>query len=132
MKDAVAILIEKDGKFLFVQRPPGDLFEGYWSPPTGKVDPGESQYQTVVREAMEELGLPVIPVRKVWESITTKRNFILHWWTVRPLSLDISLNREELSGYAWVEPLKLRSLGRVFESHVYFFENLDKYIKGVV
>lgn len=128
MKDAVAILIEKDGKYLFVQRPPGDLFEGYWSPPTGKVEPGEGQYQTVVREAMEELGLPVIPVKKVWESVTSKRNFILHWWTVRPLSFDIRLNREELSGYTWIEPSKLRSLGKIFESHVHFFENINKYI----
>ncbi|MFZ5632890.1 MAG: NUDIX domain-containing protein [Bacillota bacterium] len=128
MKDAVAILIEKDGRYLFVQRPPGDLFAGYWSPPTGKVEPGESQYQAVVREAMEELGISVIPLKKVWESVTVKRAFILHWWTAKPLSLDISLNREELSGYTWIEPSRMKSLGKVFESHVHFFENLDKFI----
>ncbi len=128
MKDAVAILIEKNGKYLFVRRPPGDLYEGYWSPPTGKVEPGESQRQAVVREAMEELGLTVVPEKKVWESVTTLRNFILHWWTVRPLSYEIRLNRAELSGFAWVDPSRIRSLGKVFDSHVHFFENLDQYI----
>lgn len=130
MKDAVAILIENDGCYLFVQRPPGDLFAGYWSPPTGKVEPDETQYQTVVREAMEELGIPVVPVKKVWESVTVQSNFILHWWTAIPLSLDISLNSDELSDYTWVEPSKLPVLGKVFESHVYFFKNLEKYLRG--
>ncbi|MCL6478038.1 MAG: NUDIX domain-containing protein [Peptococcaceae bacterium] len=128
MKDAVAILIEKNGCYLFVQRPPGDLFAGYWSPPTGKVEPGEGQRQAVVREAMEELGISVIPLKKVWESVTVKKSFILHWWTTKPISLDISLNREELSGYTWIEPSGIRSLGKVFESHVRFFENIDQYI----
>lgn len=128
LRDAVAILVEKDGKYLFVQRPPGDLFEGYWSPPTGKVEPGESPAQAVVREAMEELGLVVTPVKKVWESVTSKRNFLLHWWTVKALSHDIILNRDELSGYTWVYPSEIKSLGKIFESHLHLFENLDRYI----
>jgi len=129
LKDAVAILIEKDGKYLFVQRPPGDMFAGYWSPPTGKVEPGESQPQAVARESMEELGLVVVPGKKVWESVTTLGNFILHWWTARPLSLDINLNTAELSGITWICPREIRSLGKVFDSHVHFFENIEKYIE---
>ncbi|MCL6611716.1 MAG: NUDIX domain-containing protein [Peptococcaceae bacterium] len=128
MKDAVAILIEWEGRYLFVQRPPGDLFEGYWSPPTGKVEPGESQRQAVAREAMEELGLPVIPEKKVWESVTTHRNFVLHWWTAKPLSREIRINENEVSGYAWIYPSEIRSLGKVFDSHAHFFENLKKYL----
>lgn len=128
MKDAVAILIEKDGKYLFVQRPPGDLYQGYWSPPTGKMEPGETQPQTVRREAMEELGIAVLPLQKVWESVTTLKNFVLHWWTVKPLSYEITLNREELSGFTWIEPAEVSSLGKVFESHVHFFNNLNRYL----
>lgn len=128
MKNAVAILIEKDGRYLFVERPPGDLYEGYWSPPTGKVEPGEGQEQTVVREAMEELGLPVKPVKKVWESITSTGEFLLHWWQAEPLSLDIRLNKEEVARCDWVYPRNIRELGKVFDSHAHFFENLDKYL----
>ncbi len=128
LKDAVAILIKKDGKYLFVQRPPGDPFEGYWSPPTGKVEPGESQYQAVVRESMEELGLAVTPLGKVWESVTSKGDFKLHWWTVTPHSFAIKINRHELSGYTWVDPSNTMSLGKVFDSHVYFFDNISKFV----
>lgn len=127
MKEAVAIIIEKDGQYLFVQRPPGDLYEGYWSPPTGKVEPGEEQEQTVVREAMEELGISVRPVRKVWESITSTGEFILHWWQALPLSLEIRINKGEVEQYAWVDPRNMRALGRVFDSHAHFFENIDAY-----
>ena len=129
LKDAVAILIEKEGRYLFVQRPSGDLFEGYWSPPTGKTEPGERQDQTVVREAMEELGLTVIPLKKVWESITSTREFTLHWWTAKSLSFDITPHREEIAGYQWVYPNEMRYLGKIFDSHVHFFENIDCYIK---
>jgi 8-oxo-dGTP pyrophosphatase MutT (NUDIX family) len=128
MKDAVAILIENEGKYLFVQRPPGDLYQGYWSPPTGKVEPGESQAQTVAREAMEELGLPVEPGSKVWESVTTTGQFRLHWWTARPLSLDIKPDPVEISGVTWIKPGEIRSLGNVFDAHVYFFENINLFI----
>jgi 8-oxo-dGTP pyrophosphatase MutT (NUDIX family) len=128
MKHAVAILIEKDRRYLFVQRPPGDPFEGYWGPPTGKVEPGENQEQTVTREAMEELGIPVRPLKKVWECITTTGEYILHWWTVQPLCFDIKLNKKELNGYTWTEPENFTSLGKVLEKHVFFFNNLKKYI----
>lgn len=129
MKDAVAILLEWEGKYLFVQRPPGDLYEGYWSPPTGKVEPCENQEETVVREALEELGLPVRPVKKVWESVTSTKEFILHWWQAVPLSLDIRISKDEIAQYTWVAPGNIRSLGKVFDSHVHFFENIGSYIE---
>lgn len=128
MKDAVAILIERDGKYLFVRRPSGDLFEGYWSPPTGKVEPGEIQSRTVAREALEELGLEVAPVKKVWQCVTTTGAFVLHWWTAKPLTFDLKINREEVSAYAWVAPSDIRSLGKVFDRHLYFFDNITRYI----
>lgn len=92
------------------------------------MEPGEVQEQTVVREAMEELGLPVNPVKKVWESVTSTGEFILHWWQAHPLSLDIKLNEEEVVQYAWVDPRNIRALGKVFDSHVHFFENIDRHL----
>ncbi|HBV99513.1 MAG: hypothetical protein JL50_13575 [Peptococcaceae bacterium BICA1-7] len=128
MRDAVAILIENSGRYLFIQRPPGDLYQGYWSPPTGKVEPGESQAAAVAREAMEELGLPVEPGKKVWESVTTTGQFRLHWWTARPLSLEITPDPSEVSGFTWVSPADIRSLGSIFEAHLYFFENIGLFL----
>ena len=42
-------------------------FKGYWALPGGRVDPGETVKQTIVREVKEETGLDVLVVRKIGE-----------------------------------------------------------------
>ena len=42
-------------------------FKGYWALPGGRVDPGETVEQTIVREVKEETGLDVAVLRKIGE-----------------------------------------------------------------
>ncbi len=56
---AVAVLQRPDGQVLWCQRPPGKPYAGYWEFPGGKVEPGESVWQALVREIQEELGLVI-------------------------------------------------------------------------
>lgn len=58
VKEAVCCLIEKDGKFLSVTRKDDHT---KWGLPGGKVDPGETSKQAVVREVFEETGLVLHP-----------------------------------------------------------------------
>ena len=60
MEVAVAVLQKSDGSFLLAQRPQGKVYAGYWEFPGGKVEPGESVQQALVRELHEELGIKVI------------------------------------------------------------------------
>lgn len=54
----VAALIESEpGRFLVQQRLPGKSRPLLWEFPGGKVEPGESDAQALVREAREELGV---------------------------------------------------------------------------
>ncbi len=53
----VAAVIEAKGSWLAVQRPPGKPYAGFLEFPGGKVDPGESLEQALVRELREELGV---------------------------------------------------------------------------
>lgn len=50
----VAAIIRHEGKILATQRGYGDL-EGGWEFPGGKVEPGETPEQAIVREIREEL-----------------------------------------------------------------------------
>lgn len=54
---AVGVLVQPDGRFLLTTRPPGKAYAGHWEFPGGKVEPGETVVQALVRELHEELGI---------------------------------------------------------------------------
>jgi 8-oxo-dGTP diphosphatase len=54
---AACALVDTDGRVLLSQRPPGKQMAGLWEFPGGKVEPGETAEETVVRELAEELGI---------------------------------------------------------------------------
>jgi 8-oxo-dGTP diphosphatase len=67
-KTATAIIPFPDGKILLVKRDTIP-FKGYWALPGGRMDPGESVEQTVIREVKEETGLDAAIVCKVGEYV---------------------------------------------------------------
>jgi len=50
-------LVDADGRVLLSQRPPGKSLAGLWEFPGGKVEPGETPEQTLIRELREEIGV---------------------------------------------------------------------------
>ena len=56
--DVVAAIIVQDGKILGTQRGHGE-FAGQWEFPGGKIEPGETPEEAVVREIEEELSATV-------------------------------------------------------------------------
>ncbi len=56
---SVAVLQRPDGSFLLAQRPAGKIWAGYWEFPGGKVEPGETAREALLRELREELGITV-------------------------------------------------------------------------
>lgn len=54
---AAVALIDRDGRVLLAQRPPGKPLAGLWEFPGGKVEPGETPEAALIRELHEELGI---------------------------------------------------------------------------
>lgn len=55
----VAAEIERDGKFLITQRRPTASLPLLWEFPSGKVEPGETDAEALIREISEEMDIEI-------------------------------------------------------------------------
>jgi 8-oxo-dGTP diphosphatase len=58
---AACALVDADNRVLLAQRPQGKSLAGLWEFPGGKIEPGETPEECLVRELDEELGLRTKP-----------------------------------------------------------------------
>ncbi|MGC5039229.1 MULTISPECIES: NUDIX domain-containing protein [unclassified Streptomyces] len=123
-REAVVAVLLRGGRLLAIRRGPGVARPGYWQPLSGKVEPGETQEQAVVREVREEVGLTVVPLRKVWESETDDLRFRLHWWTARADTGEVVPDPVEVADTRWVTPEEFLALDPVFDGDRAFFERI--------
>ena len=65
-------LIDPDGRVLIAQRPEGKAMAGLWEFPGGKVEPGETPEEALIREMQEELGIDT------WASCLAPLTFASH------------------------------------------------------
>jgi 8-oxo-dGTP diphosphatase len=79
---AVGILVRDDGAFLLAQRPVGKPMAGYWEFPGGKLEPGETVLDALVREFDEELSVAVHAASSWVQRVVTYPHATvrLHFW----------------------------------------------------
>lgn len=56
---AACVLIDSQGRMLIARRPEGRAMAGLWEFPGGKLEPGESPEEALIRELQEELGVDI-------------------------------------------------------------------------
>ncbi|TCC37394.1 NUDIX hydrolase [Kribbella capetownensis] len=123
-REAIVAVVRRCERVLVIQRGPAARLPGYWAPLSGKLDPGETQAEALVREVREEVGLKVTPIAKVWESQTEDAAFILHWWTAEPEEGDLVTHPGEVSDARWVTACEFSQLQPIFSSDRVFFEQV--------
>jgi 8-oxo-dGTP pyrophosphatase MutT (NUDIX family) len=128
MRDAVAIVIKKGDRFLLIKRAKIDAAVDYWCPITGEVEHGETQEQAVVREAHEEMGFRVKPLRRVWECFTADKHYRLHWWHVQLLDDTVVINPDEVKDYRWVDYDEMKNIDKMFEADLRFFREVAPHL----
>lgn len=103
-------LVDADGRVLIAQRPEGKQLAGLWEFPGGKVEPGETPEETLVRELQEELGIET----KI--ACLAPLTFASHSYDDFNLLMPLYVCRRfwgipqplEAQALKWVKPKKLR------------------------
>lgn len=108
-----AAVVAHRGRVLLVRRSETERFlPRVWGVPCGKLEPGESPRDGVLRELKEETGLLGHVVRKVGESsfVSEYRGHEVKNWQdnflVRPLSFDVTLPHPD-QDHRWLTPGEL-------------------------
>ena len=65
MSSSVACIIYKNGKVLIAHRNPTGDMGNRWEFPGGKVDEGETDEISIIREMSEEFGVKAVPGKKI-------------------------------------------------------------------
>lgn len=120
-REAVVAVIIHGRDVLLIRRSLGVPEPGYWAPPSGNIEPGESQEAAVIREVREEVGLTVRPVVKLWESISSSGTRTLHWWRAEHVDGTLALNRREVADARWVDLAEIDAVEPLFPVDRAFF-----------
>ncbi len=103
-------LVDADGRVLLARRPEGKDMAGLWEFPGGKVHPGESPEEALIRELEEELGIVVKPA--CLAPLTFASHAYAHFHLLMPLYICRKwqgfVQAREGQTLKWVKPQALR------------------------
>lgn len=105
----VAAILQKEGRIFATQRGYG-AYKDYWEFPGGKIEPGETPEQAVVREIREELETVVRPERLLMTVEYDYPEFHLSMDCFLCSILEGNLKLVEHESARWLAPDQLRSV----------------------
>ena len=123
-RDAVVILIRDGERLLVIRRAAGVPRPNYWCPPGGGIEPGEAACDAVVREAREEVGLEVQPLRQVWTTPSDDGRWSLQFWLADRVGGTLLPDPREAAEARWVTADELLALDPIFPAHRPFFDTV--------
>jgi mutator protein MutT len=76
----VGAAVLRERRLLAARRSAPAALAGGWEFPGGKVEPGESEHEALVRECREELGVGVVPGGRLGADVLTRTGAVLRVW----------------------------------------------------
>lgn len=100
--NAASVALLHKGKVLLIQRAKAP-WDGAWSLPGGRLEPGETAEECAARELKEELGLTVYALRPLARLQLGDGKFRLQVFGTEAFEGEITPN-DEIAGFRWVLP----------------------------
>ena len=124
VRRGVVAVIPDAGRLLVIRRSQYVVAPGAYCFPGGGIEYGESEEAALVRELREELDIEVLPVRRLWHSVTPWR-VDLAWWLAR-LAPGATPRPQpaEVESFAWHTPDDMAALPGLLESNRQFLQSL--------
>jgi 8-oxo-dGTP diphosphatase len=95
-------LLDGSGRLLVAQRREPVALAGFWELPGGKVDPGETDRDALVRECQEELGVTIELLDRVGGDLPIGANGVLRVWSARVVDGELrAIEHAELRCVIW-------------------------------
>lgn len=105
MQVVVAGALIRDGALLVAQRRRPAELAGLWELPGGKVAPGESEAEALVRELREELGVDVVVHTRLGADVVVGEALVLRAYVVE--QIGGTLHPHDHGALRWVDARQL-------------------------
>jgi 8-oxo-dGTP pyrophosphatase MutT (NUDIX family) len=102
LPNAASVALLHRQQVLLIQRAKAP-WDGAWSLPGGRLEPGETAEECAARELREELGLQVYALRPVAKLLLGEGKFRLQVFGTEAFAGEITPN-DEIAGWQWVPP----------------------------
>jgi len=122
-RGAVAVIHEQ-GRLLVIRRAANIVAPGKFCFPGGGIEADESEEQALVRELIEELGVTVTPLRRLWNSVTPWGVDLAWWHAALPETAALAPNPDEVASVHWFTMAELDALDGLLESNHEFLRFL--------
>ena len=118
-RGAIAVIV-RDRRLLVIRRSASVVAPGAVCFPGGGIEADETEEQALVREFREELGAPVAPLRRLWQSVT-RWEVELSWWLAHlEADAELAANPAEVASFHWLTHQEILAESKLLESNRQF------------
>ena len=104
MTEVAAAYICENGRFMICQRPENKARGLLWEFVGGKLEPGETPQQALVRECMEELDITVTPEEPYMDVIHKYPDITVHLYVIKAIISQGEPKLLEHNDLKWITP----------------------------
>jgi 8-oxo-dGTP diphosphatase len=118
---AVAIIV-RDGRMLVIRRSRHVIAPLVYCFPGGGIEEGETEEDALIREVFEEVGVNIVPRRRLWECVTAWKVH-LAWWLadMSPAAVPVG-NPDEVESIHWFTVAEMAAQSELLASNREFLE----------